>query len=144
LLGRTHLLTACVLGVLVIKVFSIKSPLIFFIALLFGSLFPDIDSQTSILGRKIKFFSFFFKHRGFFHSSLILILICLIVFSLSKWFVIGFALGFLSHLILDAITKEGLTFLFIGKIKGPFKVGGWQEHIFALGMIIILFLSLIV
>jgi len=139
LLGRTHLLAAFAIGIISLKLFQISSPIIFFLALILGALFPDIDSKTSILGRKVKFLNFFLKHRGFFHSIILLILLLLIMYPISKYFAIGFALGFISHLILDMLTKEGIYFLFLGRIKGKIKVGSWQEHLFAAVLIIIIF-----
>lgn len=138
MLGRTHLLTAFTIGIISLKLFHISSPIIFFLALILGSLFPDIDSKTSILGRRLKFFNFFLKHRGFFHSISLLILLLLIIYPISMYFAIGFALGFISHLLLDAITKEGIYFLFLGRVKGKIKVGSWQEQIFSFFLIIII------
>lgn len=141
MLGRTHLLAAFAIGIISLKLFQISPPIIFFSALILGSLFPDIDSKTSILGRKVKFLSFFLKHRGFFHSIFLLVLLILIIYPLSMSFALGFALGFLSHLLLDVMTKEGLYFLFMGRVKGKIKVGGWQEQIFSLLLILIIIFS---
>jgi len=135
LLGKTHLLSATLLGIVLIKHFSFS--LFFFSGLLLGSIFPDIDSKTSILGRKFKFLNQFMKHRGIFHSLFMLVLLYFILIIFSKRFALGFAIGFIFHLLLDIITKEGLNTLFFGKIKGPIKVGGWQENIFLIMMILI-------
>lgn len=127
-----------------LKFFSIKNPLIFISALIIGSLFPDIDSQTSILGRKVRFLSFFLKHRGFFHSVLLLALICLILLPFNKLLLVGFALGFVSHLLLDIISKEGIKLPLIGRLKGFIRVGSWQEMLFSLLLIIVIVLSFLV
>ncbi|MCC0636784.1 MULTISPECIES: metal-dependent hydrolase [unclassified Clostridioides] len=90
-----------------------------------GSLFPDIDMRGSYISKKFiliyKLFGSRFRHRGFTHSLLALLLISSffksltiftnnnIVFScLSS----GFIIGYFSHMCLDLITKEGIELFF--------------------------------
>lgn len=143
MLGKTHLLAAATVFIGLYTLGFISKPLFFFLGLFIGSLFPDIDSQTSILGRKVKFLSFFLKHRGFFHSPILLILLLVVIYPIHPGLAIGFATGFILHVLLDMITKEGITLPFLGKRKGPLRVGSWQEHIFQLLLIIIIFYFLI-
>jgi len=149
--GTTHALVGLLIATLLVRFMnslgqvSLFSQLLVFTLVLFGSLFPDIDSVTSILGRKTKLFAYVFDHRGFFHS-LVLLLLVSIILSESLFFFAGMAffLGMLSHLILDAITKEGLRpFFFTRRIKGPFVVGGFLETIFRMILFILLVLVLI-
>jgi inner membrane protein len=138
-LGRTHALTGLFVGLLVISVTQVSLVQSFFLVLtaIFGSLLPDIDSPKAYLGRKIKIISWISKHRGIFHS-----VIPLAIGYFSLQYVVGqnyafaFAAGFLSHLILDMITKEGIRLFPFGfHIRGPIKVGGFAEYIFLLAQI---------
>lgn len=89
-----------------------------------GSLFPDIDSRTSKLGKKMKFTSWLcskvFGHRGFLHSPLFIGLTYLVfwlVFNANNimeynyiWG--GFIAGMLMHLMCDITTKGGIPLLY--------------------------------
>lgn len=86
-----------------------------------GSLFPDIDLKNSYISKShpklYKIFGSKFRHRSLTHSLVFLyFLSCLfnflvkstdnnIVFICSSG---GFLIGYLSHLCLDLITKEGI------------------------------------
>lgn len=89
-----------------------------------GSLMPDIDSRKSKAGKEMKITSFFvnkiFGHRGFVHSPL-----CLAIFTipliaglkLTNYnefipLVFGFIAGYISHLVLDTMTKGGIPWLY--------------------------------
>ncbi|MBN1175292.1 metal-dependent hydrolase [Candidatus Woesearchaeota archaeon] len=138
MLGRTHLAAAVFLAVLFFSIYSYDSITNVFLLFLFviGSLFPDVDSARSILGRKIKIISFIFKHRGFFHSIFALVLFSLLLGLLFKPIAgIVFASGFTLHIVMDAITKEGIHILGF-KIQGPIKVGSITEHVFYLVLLV--------
>jgi hypothetical protein len=72
-----------------------------------------------------------------------LILIDLIIWPLGTYIIIAFSTGFISHLILDSLSKEGLNFLFFGRLKGPIKVGGFYENLF-FALIFVLLVLLII
>lgn len=90
-----------------------------------GALFPDIDMRGSCISKRFprlyKLFGKKFKHRGFTHS-----LICLLLLSYIFEFIIyytdsnivflcacsGFIVGYFSHLCLDLITKEGIELFY--------------------------------
>ncbi|QJC31482.1 metal-dependent hydrolase [Enterobacteriaceae endosymbiont of Donacia tomentosa] len=88
-------------------------------------LLPDIDNPKSILGRKIRIFSYFinkiFGHRGFTHSLLSIIIITFII--LNKKFVdvidvkLGLIIGYCSHIIADMLTPYGVPLLWPYKKK---------------------------
>lgn len=146
MLGRTHLAAAVFLAVLFFSIYSYDSITNVFLLFLFvlGSLFPDIDSAKSIIGRKVKIISFLFKHRGFFHSVFALILFSLLLGLLFKPVSgVVFALGFALHLIMDAVTKEGIHILGF-RIQGPIKVGSITEHVFYLVLLVLSLLFMIV
>lgn len=89
-----------------------------------GSLFPDIDSRTSKMGKKLKItskiVSSLFGHRGFFHSPLfagLIYLLCRFLFERNgitefSPIYIGFIAGMLMHLACDMATKGGLPLLY--------------------------------
>lgn len=81
-----------------------------------ASLLPDVDISNSILGRKIKpiskLINTLFGHRTLTHSGLWLIIWgILIINNLNNLFfpfILGGAIGFLSHLISDTMTRGGV------------------------------------
>lgn len=79
-----------------------------------SALLPDIDHPESLLGRKIKPISWLvnklFGHRTITHSLDFAVGLCLVVllssnFAYWAWM---FALGYLSHLLLDSLTFSGI------------------------------------
>lgn len=123
---------------------------------LLGSMFPDIDKPSSKLGRKVKPLSyvveFLFGHRGFTHSLPFLVLFASLcwfyiqdgispeLFYYVKYSFLGFVGGFLSHLLLDWITKQPIPLLYPiskkGYALGLFKTNGVGEFIFRWTMIL--------
>lgn len=90
-----------------------------------GSLIPDIDEPHSLVGRHVPGFSHalkvIFEHRGAIHTPFTMILTtALIYFILKPWcpveyisaITIGWVVGYLSHLILDTITPQGIMWYF--------------------------------
>lgn len=94
---------------------------------LIGSLFPDIDHRQSYISHKAPVASFaastVFKHRGFLHSPLFIILAGTILTAGSRsmlagtqlqtamMFLSGFIPGMISHIILDTFNKQGIPWL---------------------------------
>lgn len=111
------------------NVFSFQF-LTFIIVAIFASMMPDIDNPSSKLGRNIKIVGYVFDHRGFFHSLPALILFTLIV---SRFVGIittfAFFIGYLSHLLLDTLNKQGIYWLYPlkYKLKGVVKTNGFFE-----------------
>lgn len=147
MLGRTHLLAGLILAIVLVHFFSHSFiiGLISFFLCLFGSLLPDIDEKSSLIGRHFRLVSFFSRHRGFFHS-----LFALLLFTLPFYFLfqsplpaISFMIAYFSHLLLDMMTKAGLR-LYPSrmKIRGFIKVGGFLEKIIFL-LLLLLFILLL-
>lgn len=130
MLGRTHLVFGLFICLVLVIVFSVNIP--FCLLLLFGSLFPDIDKSSSMLGRRFVPVSWFFRHRGFFHSFYALSLFSVMVYALSGYYLaLAFFIGFLSHIFLDLFTKRGISLFMIDKpVTGPFLSGGLFDHLF--------------
>ena len=89
----------------------------FLLAILFGSLFPDIDEPESYIGNKLKVVSIvmssLFKHRTFTHYLILPLLLILVGFFyvdnvFNKVTILGFAIGILLHDAGDMFTKSGI------------------------------------
>jgi len=136
------------IGLLIISSFDIQNKTIFIIILLIASVLPDIDSYKSKIGKKVKPLSFliniFLGHRGIFHSVFLLILISLLIMLASYEITIAFFVGYLSHLILDSLTPEGVMFFYPfskKKTKGFIRTGSLWENIFFFILIILCYIQ---
>lgn len=92
-----------------------------------GSLFPDIDHRQSYIAHKAPVASLaastVFKHRGFLHSPVFILLAGILLTAgsrtmmsgsqllLMNQFITGFLPGMLSHIILDTFNKQGIPWL---------------------------------
>lgn len=110
----------------------------------FGALLPDIDHAGSTIGNKVPILARMFKHRGFTHTLLCAILMFFVfnflilkvpitgnnivlgksvslfgfnLLSQISIYSIIFIVGYISHLLADCLTPEGLTLF-----KGPFGI----------------------
>ena len=134
MLVRTHLAFAVFFSLLIAKFFVPANTGLFILVAVLASFIPDLDHPNSSANNTLKVtkvIPFFFKHRGLFHSLFFGILLGGIVWFL-KDFELGVALctGFLSHLLMDTITLEGINFLYpISRlhIAGPVRTGSWAE-----------------
>lgn len=136
MIGRTHDLAAFVAltGVVVytpLQEMSLATAIVAFGANFVGGLAPDIDEPTAAIWKRVRGGSVFGKliapilgsHRMVSHS----ILGAVVVGYLLKWFLglisgillvdmdivwWAFMIGFISHLVTDAMTKEGIPLLF--------------------------------
>jgi len=145
------------------SILNLPTAIVSLIANIVGSLLPDIDQGSNklwdllpagnFLGRIFK--NFFFAHRTLSHSLLGAFLIIKAVFFvlpklLNPNFIspqtVGNAIviGYLSHLVLDSLTEEGLPLLFPLKIKFGFppiaswriKTGKWFEKLIVFPVIV--------
>lgn len=80
-----------------------------------SALLPDIDTFNSKVGRASPLLSIpiriIFGHRGVFHSLLAAGLLFLAAKAMVPGYALYIFLGYLSHLILDALTPQGVKFL---------------------------------
>jgi membrane-bound metal-dependent hydrolase YbcI (DUF457 family) len=125
---RTHLIFAVLLFLLLNGIFSF--PLLYAVLAVAGALVPDIDLFSMVL------------HRKLLHNLWVL---AAIVFTgmyftlIDKNMAIAFSIGFISHLIADAMTPMGIKPLWplgLPHIKGPVKTGSLAEWVI---VIILLF-----
>ena len=147
---RTHLIFSFLIGLLIINSFDIQNKIIFIAILLTASVIPDIDSYKSKIGKKVKPLSFLINillgHRGIFHSLFLLILISLVVALVKIESAIAFFAGYLSHLILDSLTLEGVMFFYPfskKKTKGFIRTGSLFENILFILLLVLCFYILL-
>ncbi len=131
---RTHIAFASLIGFFVYFYNIIDNGILFFLFLFIGAGFPDIDHSKSKFGRNIlsRIMSFFSDHRKIFHSLFFGAALAYLFFLYDKDAGAGFFLGFLSHVILDSFTKQGINFLYpLGKLKmkGFIKTGEMLETV---------------
>lgn len=120
--GKYHFLCACAAGTTTAVVFydKFERPILDISLLIIGSciggLIPDIDSPTSTIGKPLKPLSKLinkvFGHRTITHSGLWLIPLLVFCFRLRNSLLIGYTLGFVSHLISDTLTSGGVAWLY--------------------------------
>ena len=140
MLYKTHFVFAVLISLL------LNLDLISSFILVLCSFIPDIDIQTSKIGKKFKILSFLanklFSHRGFFHSLLFVLIIYFIlkfIFTLQDLPYL-ISLGILSHLVLDSLTKEGISLFspFLNfRIKGFITTGSFIEKLFFIFLVIL-------
>jgi membrane-bound metal-dependent hydrolase YbcI (DUF457 family) len=100
-------------------------------AFMLGALLPDIDSTKSLLGSRLKIFGWLFEHRGLFHSITMLLVLALPLYLVVPQAGLAFAAGYLIHLALDALTREGIMpFYPVGlRVRGFIRTGSIAEYI---------------
>ena len=141
---HTHVLIGIVVFLTFKDFFSGGNEIIFFSMVLLGSVLPDIDERRSRINRWSGLIgiivAFFAKHRGFFHSLLLYVILLLVVsFYWSKYYAWGLFLGYVAHLLGDGITRMGVPVFYPlsrFRVKGPIKVGGFTEGLIMVGLAI--------
>lgn len=143
MLAKEHLIfstttVATIFSVIVIKDISIEPEIIkaLFIGSAIGCLIPDLDSETSTMGRKLKplskLLNFIFdildggkeksmihlsngvcfkNHRRYMHDITVILPIAFLL-CLRYPLLYGFFLGYISHLFLDSFTSLGMPFFY--------------------------------
>lgn len=141
MLFKTHFVVA--LFVFLISFRFFENTFIYGLFFLFSTLFVDIDSKKSRMGKLVLFrpLQWFFPHRGVLHSLFFAVFISLFIFMFSIEAGYGFLLGYLVHLVLDCLSLSGVALfwpLSKKKIKGFVKTGGVIEDIV---FVVFIFLS---
>ena len=148
MMATTHLVFGFLAGLFGIQFLHPSNQVLFMILVLFGSLLPDIDHPRSKLGRNVKFVSWLFEHRGFTHSIYAVILVALItnIFTDNPVNTYALMIGFMSHLVADSFSKEGVMFfhpLSKAKLRGVIKTGSTAEYLLFLLLLAITIVKLI-
>ncbi len=115
------------------------------------ALAPDIDTIKSKAGKLLQPFStvasFLFRHRGFLHSFVFAILVYFgMLYVFSATVAAAAAVGYSSHLLLDAMTKEGirpLSPLLKFRLRGPITTGSFFEQVVLAAMFVLLLVKLV-
>src|SRR5699024_3043048 len=141
--GKTHLMGGLA-STTVLATFTHYDPTLLMISGTIGGIIPDICHGGSKIGRKFpllsKIINTLFGHRTFTHSLLFVLLIGLLLSMITQneSILIGTMVGVISHLILDAATKNGIKLLYPVQItfRFPFatKTGGMVESIVLIGL----------
>jgi len=134
---KTHMAVAFLVAMFGIGYFAPYNQILFLVLVLFGAALVDIDHPQSKIGRRVKIIGHLFEHRGFFHSLFALPLLALLIYKISGnlMFAIPILLGYLSHIIGDAMTVDGIMPLHPltrFRIRGFFRTGTRTEHVFFL------------
>lgn len=113
--------------------FILTFPIYMSILAFLGVLLPDLD---------IKFKKY---HRKIFHNIWFLIIVLFFAYNLglNKTSAIIISIGFLSHLISDALTHKGIAPLWPlkkPKFNGPIKTGGLGEYLIVLVLLLLIYL----
>ncbi len=143
---RTHLAFGIFLGLVLYNFINIEMSVYLFVVLVgFSSLIVDIDHPDSKVGRKVKPLSyltnFFLGHRGMMHSLIPVIVVFVFALVLG-YFEIGLALGlgYLSHLIADMLTLEGINFFYPVKsrVSGFIRTGSFLESLLFILLVVLI------
>ena len=121
-------------GLLFLPVFGIGHKIMFVALATFASLLPDIDHEGAKINRIFpitRWASRFFTHRGFFHSVFPAAGLYGIFWYVGlNWVGTALAVGYLSHLFSDSLTKMGVNLLHpvtTFRIQGFIVTGGVWE-----------------
>jgi len=129
----THISFALLASIFAANFLHPSNFLLFILIACFVALIPDIDNRDSKLGKHVKFISKIFNHRGILHTVFPPIGLFLL-FNYLGYNLIGLAvlIGYLSHILIDAFTPEGINFLhpFTSfRISGFIRTGTFLETI---------------
>lgn len=120
--GKTHMLGGYTASIAVLLATNHPMAYPFIVGSIIGSLFPDVDKNTSTLGRILPLEKIF-HHRGFTHS-----IECNLLTSFMWWhfvsqdFAVGWCIGYLSHTLLDILNKPKVTVSVILGLRISFKL----------------------
>lgn len=144
--GKSHLIQGAALGFVATQLgdFNEINTVVFISSCIFGSLLPDLDIETSTIGRELppvsRIVNRCFGHREVWHTPFVGFLIFTALFFLTKIFgmtiilpgLVGFFLGWLGHLHLDSYTASGIMWLYPFTKKRfhvfPIKSGSSWEY----------------
>jgi len=131
MLMRTHLAFSAFLAIYFLP--FVNSKIYFIIMVLIGTALPDIDLMHSYVGNRWYFrpIQWFVKHRGIIHSITFALVITIVLAMYLPVLAFGFFLGYVGHLIGDAITIEGIRPFWPSKSEslGRMRVGGIGEKV---------------
>ena len=133
---KTHLVLGLIAALLSIKYLNPSSWAVFGTLLVIASLAPDIDLSKSTIGRKFwpvsSAINFMFGHRGLIHTIFPPLIAALALMIAGQGMLgIAFATGYMTHLLADAATVQGIMLFFPfsrTRASGPVRTGGMLEY----------------
>ncbi len=127
----THLVAGLLVAIVLTELFSFPNTLVAVLLVLLGSILPDIDEQHSRLGKLFPLIPKLFTHRGFFHSVFLATAFTILLSLFAPSYALAFAAGFVTHLLLDAMTPAGVKPFWPSQVRlrGFIKTGGVLEGI---------------
>ena len=150
MLAFTHLAFGLLAGLLTLPLVQPDNLITYIVLCTAAALLPDIDHRGSTINRMFrvtKLISALFRHRGIFHSIWpALFLGAILWYATTSTIAAAVAIGYLSHLLADSFTKEGVNWLYPlakFKISGFITTGAFLEMIvliLVLGIITLLVL----
>jgi|SRR3990167_9168769 len=150
MLFRTHLAAGFLVSIYLIRILNIENQISFVAVLLFFSVFPDIDENTSKVWKKLRpasYFASLLGHRNLMHTIYFPVAISL-TFTALNLRILGLAalVGYLLHISLDMLSKKGIAPFYPlsqKKIRGFMKVGSFAETAIFFSMILMILYSLL-
>lgn len=152
--GRTHIIAGVAVGIIASQfVPTIKQKAMLIGGCWIGSLIPDIDTPNSMISKATVLIHYLFSwcgHRKLTHSILGVLLFSLVIILLGvNALSIGLIMGYMSHLLMDSLTVQGIPILY-PKLKryriGKVRTGSEQEMavaaVIVLGVILYFYLLL--
>ncbi len=139
MLIRTHLVITALFVLIFLS--SVQNKIVFVIVTLIAAVLPDIDSDSSIIGKRKIFrpIQFLFGHRGFLHSFTFLLLFTFFFVLFIPVIAFPLFLGYSLHLFADSFTIQGIRpFYPLRKTyAGKFKTGGKIDLMLFISVLII-------
>ena len=141
---RTHVLFGIFCSLLILSFYTFEDEILFFGVFVLCSVLPDIDMPMSRIGRRHRIVSSLlnvvFGHRGFVHTVFPALGLFALLYSLG-YFILGMAafLGYMSHLVLDMLTPEGVRLFhpfFDKTFRGFIRTSGFLEYAFFIALIV--------
>ena|SRR3989344_1904925 len=138
---KTHLLFSLLIALLIFNYFDLN-PYVFVLILVLAGSLPDIDHAKSFIGRRLFIFSWlvnlFFGHRRLIHSIMFASILSLTIKLSFGSYWVPFYIGYLSHLFLDILTKQGLYIFYPSSFRlgGFIKTNGLIEKLFLMVLIV--------
>lgn len=136
MLLRTHLVIAILVYLLLLPVlpFALAEKIIFLIFFLLATVFVDIDSKKSKIGKHwyLRPLQWVVSHRGIFHTLFFAVILSGVIYYFNKYAGLGFLAGYVLHLLLDCLTTYGVKLfwpVFNFKISFFIRSGGLIEEI---------------
>lgn len=147
MLFKTHLAFGLLTALILRSFFSLGNNfdfIIFTVFVLLGALLPDFDNPNSKAGKSFGIVSVIFNklfgHRGISHGIFFpLILTILISIFWSRTFGLAIFVGYLSHILIDGLTKQGVNLLHpisTLHIRGFVETGSFVETIIFLALLV--------